>query len=98
MERLAALLILACVALPGQAEKLVISVGKQGQEQAQQLPGTGTTKSQVEAKYGPPQEQVPAIGHPPISRWVYDDFTVYFEYNHVVHSVFHHESVQASAD
>jgi hypothetical protein len=27
------------------------------------------------------------VGDPPISRWVYDHFTVYFEYDKVLHSV-----------
>jgi len=28
-----------------------------------------------------------AVGDPPISRWEYADFTVYFEYDRVVHAV-----------
>ena len=47
----------------------------------------------VEHIYGAPLQKlapVPAKGtphHPPITRWVYPTFVVYFEYNHVVHSV-----------
>jgi hypothetical protein len=46
----------------------------------------------VEAKYGAPTRRVPAVGgassaQPPITRWEYPGFTVYFENNHVVHTV-----------
>ncbi|MGH8369439.1 MAG: hypothetical protein ACRESC_00525 [Gammaproteobacteria bacterium] len=47
----------------------------------------------VEHIYGTPLEKlapVPAKGtpkHPPITRWEYPTFVVYFEYNHVVHAV-----------
>ncbi len=50
-------------------------------------PRRGTSKAQVEQRYGAPSEKVAAVGEPPISRWVYPSFTVYFEYQHVVHAV-----------
>ena len=31
--------------------------------------------------------KVPAVGKPPISRWEYPGFVVYFEHDHVIHSV-----------
>ncbi len=51
------------------------------------LPQRGTTMDRVRARWGEPQQALPAVGDPPISRWVYGDFTVYFEYRHVIHSV-----------
>ncbi len=51
------------------------------------LPGRGMTMEQVEAKFGPPRERLPSVGDPPITRWVYDDFTVYFEYQYVIDAV-----------
>jgi hypothetical protein len=54
------------------------------------LPGRGMTKDQVEERFGSPPEKVGAVGEPPISRWVYSGFTVYFEYDHVIHAVNHH--------
>ncbi len=51
------------------------------------LPGRGMTMEQVEAKFGPPRERLPSVGDPPITRWVYDDFTVYFEYEYVIDAV-----------
>jgi len=53
------------------------------------LPGRGMTKDQVEDRFGSAPEKVESVGEPPISRWVYKGFTVYFEYDHVVHAVNH---------
>ena len=50
-------------------------------------PVAGMTMDEVTAKFGQPAEKIPAVGKPPISRWSYPGFIVYFEYNHVIHSV-----------
>jgi hypothetical protein len=50
-------------------------------------PSRGTSMAHVERVFGPPSERAAAVGQPPISRWVYPAFTVYFEYDHVVHAV-----------
>ena len=50
-------------------------------------PGRGMTMTQVSAKFGAPVSKVPAVGKPPISRWEYPGFVVYFEHDHVIHSV-----------
>ena len=42
---------------------------------------------QVASKFGAPVTKVPAVGNPPISRWEYPGFVVYFEHEHVIHSV-----------
>ena len=56
------------------------------------LPGRGLTMAQVEQRYGSPVEKLPTAGgdapkHPPINRWRYNGYTVYFERNRVIHSV-----------
>lgn len=51
------------------------------------LPSRGTSMAQVEAQFGAPAERYAAVGQPPITRWVYPAFVVYFEYQHVVHAV-----------
>lgn len=57
------------------------------------LPTRGMDMANVEHIYGPPLQKLPPVPakgtphHPPITRWVYPNFVVYFEYNHVVHSV-----------
>ena len=45
------------------------------------------TMDQVATKFGAPVSKVPAVGKPPISRWEYPGFVVYFEAEHVIHSV-----------
>ncbi len=50
-------------------------------------PARGMTMSQVASKFGAPTNKVPAVGKPPISRWDYPGFVVYFERDHVIHSV-----------
>ena len=50
-------------------------------------PTRGTSMAQVESQYGAPVERFAAVGQPPITRWVYPTFVVYFEYEHVVHAV-----------
>ena len=50
-------------------------------------PARGESKDRVEARFGQPTRMVAAVGDPPISRWEYPGFTVYFEYDHVIHSV-----------
>jgi hypothetical protein len=50
----------------------------------------------VAAKFGTPVTKVPAVGKPPISRWEYPGFVVYFEADHVIHSVVPNGTVPAS--
>jgi len=50
-------------------------------------PGRGMTMKTVEEKFGAPQERHPAVGEPPISRWDYPTFSVFFEHEYVIHSV-----------
>lgn len=50
-------------------------------------PTQGMSMSQVEQKFGAPETKVPAVGDPPISRWVYPEFEVFFEFDKVLHSV-----------
>lgn len=50
-------------------------------------PTQGMDMAQVEQKFGAPETKVPAVGDPPITRWIYDQFEVFFEYDKVIHSV-----------
>jgi hypothetical protein len=50
-------------------------------------PTTGMTKAAVKSQFGDPQKENPAKGKPPISNWEYENFVVYFENDHVIHSV-----------
>jgi hypothetical protein len=57
-------------------------------------PTRGMNMARVEKTFGEPRTTVPAVGDPPITRWDYDDYTVYFEHNLVLHSVIHHSSAK----
>ena len=50
-------------------------------------PSRGMTQASVESTFGAPQQTDDAVGDPPISKWHYKDFIVYFEYDRVIHAV-----------
>ncbi|TVO68869.1 hypothetical protein [Sedimenticola selenatireducens] len=52
-------------------------------------PRTGQTMDSVRTQFGTPEQEMPWVGEPPISRWVYADFTVYFEHEYVINTVVH---------
>jgi len=51
------------------------------------IPTAGMTMKQVEKAFGPPAKKLDPVGKPPITRWMYDQFTVYFEKQYVIHAV-----------
>lgn len=60
-------------------------------------PARGMTMAQVLKRFGPPQRRMapsPRTAQgplkPPIVRWVYADYIVYFERNRVIHTVITH--------
>ncbi|HNR92648.1 MAG TPA: hypothetical protein PKO41_09505 [Dokdonella sp.] len=59
---------------------------------ARDVPVRGLSMGQVERRYGAPLDKLPTVGggaprQPPINRWRYNGFTVYFERDRVIHSV-----------
>lgn len=50
-------------------------------------PTRGMSQDSVRASFGNPQSTEQAVGEPPISRWHYADFVVYFEFDRVIHAV-----------
>ena len=69
------------------ADTLAVPVGQQGKQKSISKPLSGISKAQVKQQFGEPNGWRPAVGQPPISSWVYDGFTVYFEYDRVIHTV-----------
>lgn len=53
-------------------------------------PRNGQTMSQVRQQFGEPAQELAAVGEPPISRWEYTGFSVFFENDVVLHSVIQH--------
>lgn len=83
------ILLLATVLAGGLAGAEVITVdnGIAVKESDVPTPTRGMTMDQVAGKFGAPAAKTPAVGQPPISRWEYPGFIVYFEHDHVIHSV-----------
>lgn len=80
----------AGLATPAHADNLLIQ--RVQQEKSMHLPARGMSMAQVERRYGAPQRKLAPRGgdtrrHPVINRWEYANFIVYFQGNHVIHSV-----------
>ncbi len=54
-------------------------------------PPRGMKMQRVVERFGEPRSRLPAVGEPPITRWIYDDFTVYFEYERTITTVVHRQ-------
>jgi hypothetical protein len=72
---------------PLAAETVVVNDQVQVRDANRALPARGASMTVVEAQFGAPRTRHAAVGQPPITRWDYDGFSVYFEYQHVVHAV-----------
>lgn len=78
------------MAAPAQADTLLMQqVNKENQIA---MPTRGMTMAQVKRKFGAPLSKLPTRGgdapkHPPINRWQYANYIVYFERSHVIHAV-----------
>ncbi len=83
-----ALLMISLVSL---GETVKIPVGQQSQQQQVVKPALGMSMDVVKAQFGSPVTQSPARGKPPITRWEYNQFVVYFESEIVIHSVTKHQ-------
>ena len=84
------LLSLCCAPIGLTAETLSIINQPENSASGVLRPERGMKMDQVEANYGNPLRVNPAIGEPPITSWVYDKYTVYFEHEYVIHAVVHH--------
>ena len=85
--------LLACLAISLAAssvavgETLVVNDTVAVRDTSVQRPSRGATMSTVETKFGAPAEKHPTVGAPPITRWDYPDFAVFFERDRVIHAV-----------
>ena len=83
---------LGCCAVCGQlsafSQSEPVRVSQQSNQNADK-PRSGQSMQQVEDVYGTPVERTSAVGEPPITRWHYATFTVYFEHDRVIHAVAH---------
>jgi len=85
--------LLALAGMPGaavQADTLLIE--GIGQPAAEPRPGRGMSMDRVSAGWGQPSSTSGPVGQPPITRWEYADFVVFFEHSHVIHAVARRQS------
>ena len=84
--RTLALTALAC-GLAGVANADTLAMDGMSPFESDAHPKRGSTQASVESKFGQPASRKAAVGDPPIARWEYQDFIVYFEYDRVIHTV-----------
>jgi hypothetical protein len=92
MSRIPALVLCALVYSLGvagaaMAETIVVDDQVQVRDSSVAKPKRGVTMSEVEAKFGTPVTKHDAVGSPPITRWDYAGFSVFFEHDRVIHAV-----------
>jgi hypothetical protein len=94
LKFLALCALLTAWVVPASADVLLIEEVRERMQR--DLPENGLSTAEVEERYGAPTSRGRPVGDPPITRWTYDDYSVYFEYDVVIDSVLHHGAVLSS--
>ncbi len=79
------LLLALSASAPAWAETL--NMQSDGPAAAGERPQRGSTMSAVQSRFGEPVMRHATVGEPPITRWDYARFAVYFEHDRVLHAV-----------
>jgi len=91
--RISALFLLAMfAAAPVTADELNLQESTDAQPVNFALPHRGESMGEVVHQFGEPKTKLRPVGgetakHPPITRWEYAGFIVYFEHTHVIKAV-----------
>ena len=81
-----------------QAETILLPVASQGNYLGEiTKPVKGQKQQQISHQFGTPIHTSGPAGTPPITRWDYRDFSVYFEGDVVIHSVLKHRRLDSQA-
>jgi len=80
-------LLLLSLLATGPAWAETLSVPTADPAAALERPKRGSTMSAVQCHFGEPVTRHAAVGQPPITRWDYAGFSVYFENDRVLHAV-----------
>ena len=83
----AALLIGSALAGSTVADTVVVNDQVQVMPSQVERPKRGTTMDEVEKHFGAPVNRHPTVGAPPITRWDYSNFSVFFEKDRVIDAV-----------
>jgi len=91
---LLALVLGTLLAMPAGAEVLLIDAIAQeppNSTQGMARPKRMMTMKQVRASFGEPSKVHPWVGDPPITRWDYPGYSVFFEREYVLDTVVHRQ-------
>jgi len=80
-------LLMAIVVGTVNAETIAVDGQVALKESSVAKPNRGMTMETVEAQFGHPSNKRAAVGQPPITRWDYPGFSVFFEHQIVLHTV-----------
>lgn len=94
-KALKSIAVITFLATTGTVAADVLLIEEVRERMQRDLPANGLTKAEVEQRYGRPNERRAPVGDPPISRWLYDDYSVYFEHDLVIESVLNRGAVLA---
>jgi hypothetical protein len=75
------------IATGARADVLLIDGVDMSRQTSDARPARGASMERVVSRYGEPSSRRTAVGSPPITRWDYPTFSVYFEGDLVIHSV-----------
>jgi hypothetical protein len=85
--RLFMLFLCAAASSAAVAETIVVDDQVKVRDSAVERPDRGMTMGTVEKRFGAPASRHPTVGRPPITRWDYPGFSVFFERDRVIHAV-----------
>lgn len=80
-------MLLFALAAGQMAQAQTLGMATSDPAQAGDRPARGSTMSAVQDRYGEPAMRHATVGNPPITRWDYPQFSVYFEHDRVLHAV-----------
>ncbi len=83
----AVLLMLSTLTVAFSIQADVLLIDRVEAKAGKDVPKKSATMNQVRSNYGDPMNEHAAVGEPPITRWDYNDFIVYFEHQHVITTV-----------
>ncbi|MEH6556674.1 MAG: hypothetical protein V7459_05570 [Oceanicoccus sp.] len=87
---------LISLALVSRAETILLPIASQGDYLGDMAkPAKGQKQQQISSQFGEPMDISGPSGEPPITRWDYRDFSVYFEGDVVIHSVLKHRRLDS---
>ena len=87
VKTIATTCMLLALAGAARADTLLIDGVESDAQSASTRPRSGMSMTAVESTYGAPAQKHATVGQPPITRWDYSNFSVYFEHEHVIHAV-----------